>query len=775
VLLLIDDSPSAVQRRQIIFNTLLIMLAGLLVIGAIAIAVSRRLSQPIIHLNRAMARLREGQQNTRVHEDGQGEIGLLQHGFNDMARELSTVNDRMQQQIQQATSDLEETMEALEIRNVELDLARKRAIEANRVKSEFLANMSHEIRTPMNGIVGFSNLLKKSDLDATQRDYLDTITKSATHLLAIINDILDFSKLESGKMVLNPAPFRLRESIETTLALLAPQAFDKGLERASLIYDDVPDNLVGDQMRISQILNNLLSNAIKFTDHGEVVLRVMLDEERDDNIRIMFIVSDTGIGIPPDEQNRLFAAFSQGSLTGKRSYGGTGLGLSICRSLAKAMGGAVTVTSKPGQGASFRVTVNLQRDADADKKQASVETTNAFEDYRVLLAEPHSLSRIAMRNALSAMGMGVMDVETLSLPEDLAQAPDLIFIGFPPSASHQDIELSVSHTREYWQGPLLVAHGVAEGGDVSTMATDITGWIDKPVRHESLRMAVGKALGRTYVAPDYRDPDTAMGTEGERWLEGRRFLVVDDNPINLKLMASLLILHGGAVSTAADGIEAVDLALHEPFDLVVMDIHMPRMNGIEATEKIRATLPKDRKLCIVALTADAMRRNPTDLLQSGFDAFLVKPLNEQKLKRVISELLGLTPPSTGDELSQPSDLSRRETLPVRDLEHALRVAGGQQGIAEKLFDQFITELPDAMQQIQESYAKKDWTGLWQHTHRLHGAAAVCGVPALHFAINQLQLAVKAEQLLAIEEALELLKKETENLLAALPQPDIEKA
>lgn len=764
VMLQMNDRALTAERQQIIFNAAILLIIGLGLTAVFALSISRRISRPVTTLTHAMSAVRNGEFQRRVPVDGSGEIASLQAGFNSMADELASVNDRMNQQIEQATADLQETMEALEIRNVELDLARKRAIEANRVKSEFLANMSHEIRTPMNGIVGFANLMKKTSLDSSQRDYLETITKSATHLLAIINDILDFSKLESGKMVLNRASFRLRDSVEATLSLLAPQAYEKGLEMVSLIYDDVPECLIGDEMRVSQILNNLLSNAIKFTDQGEVVLRVMLDEETGQQIRLMFIVSDTGIGIAPDVQERLFAAFSQGHLSGKRTYGGTGLGLSICRSLAKTMGGSITVSSRPGQGASFRVTLNLER----DPHDFQIKAEPALADKRVILVEPHQLSRVSLRNALAGFGLTVHDFDQLPPPAAPGEATDLLLLGFPSGSSAADIQRAIDAARGQWQVPTIIAHGINVGDqEYAELRKSVDGWLNKPVRHEPLRKVLTEALGHTYEEPDYRDPDTAMGLEGERWLTGKHFLVVDDNPINLQLMESLLQLHGAQVTTAADGVEAVELARDGTFDLVFMDIHMPRMNGIEASGQIHRQGGGNETLPIIALTADALRRDPEELTRAGIDACLVKPLDESKLRRILKEHIDVTPPEDREAVLQTVKVLSRPELPVRDYAHALRVAGGQQGIADKLFRQFIDELPDSLAEIVRSYHKQDWAALWQHTHRLHGAAAVCGVPALHFSLNLLQQAVKAEQALAIEEGLELLEKETQRLLESV--------
>lgn len=767
VLLRMDDLGSTAERRHIIINTIGILVFGLLVTALFAVAVSRHLSRPITQLTNAMVRLRQGDLAVRVSHDSNGEIGSLQQGFNEMAGELGSVSQRMQLQIEQATADLQETMEALEIRNVELDLARKRAIEANRVKSEFLANMSHEIRTPMNGIVGFANLLKKTAMDPAQHDYLEIITKSASHLLAIINDILDFSKLESGKMVLNNQPFRLRDTVEGALTLLASQAHEKGLEVVALVYDDVPDEVIGDELRLGQILGNLLSNAIKFTDQGEIAVRVMVDEQFEQQLRLTLSVTDTGIGISNVEQDRLFAAFSQGNPGGKRTYGGTGLGLSISRSLAKAMGGAITVTSKLGQGASFQVVLQLT----CPVTTSIAESSSAFAGCKVMLAEPHALSRIAIRNALLAEGVDVLDAEVLPAAPMPDERPNLLIVGFTASTAQTKIYADVARISKQWHTPILVVStdsGQAYPADSPAQLV----WVSRPVRREHLRKALSQVLGQPYAQMDYLDPDTAMGMEGDLWLQGLRFLVADDNPVNLDLMTALLTLHGASVDTAVDGQDAVEKALNTNYDLIFMDIHMPRLDGLAASERIRAeTEPGGHRPIIVALTADVLRKNADAASRSGLDAYLVKPLEEHKLRQVLAKFLNLQPPGGPVSLLAPEETTQVTALPVRDLQQALRVAGGQQGIANKLFHQFINELPEALGEIHLSHQAKDWPALWQHIHRMHGAAAVCGVPALHDALNHLQQAVKAEQALLIDDQLRTVTFEIDRLFIAYETAD----
>jgi two-component system sensor histidine kinase BarA len=347
--------------RVIVRNTLLISLLAVLLTGLLAIAIGRQIVRPITRLRRAVQRLREGDYSVRVPEQSYGEMGDLETGFNTMADAMASSTDEMQKEVAQATSDLQQTMDALEVRNIQLDIARKRAQEANQAKSVFLANMSHEIRTPMNGVLGFAKLLRQSALDDHQRVYVDTIIESAGGLMSSINDILDFSKMEAGKLAVESRAFSLRETVGGSVQLFAAQARDKGLALSLDLDPELPDALVGDALRLQQILNNLIGNAVKFTDAGEVSVRLARRVSDDARIWVVFTVEDTGIGIPSDVMHKLFQPFSQGAPSTTRLYGGTGLGLSICRRLADALGGAIDGSSTEGEGSRFTVALPFQR------------------------------------------------------------------------------------------------------------------------------------------------------------------------------------------------------------------------------------------------------------------------------------------------------------------------------------------------------------------------------------------------------------------------------
>ncbi len=386
-----------------LFTSLLLILACLVLSGLLALRMSRSINDPIERIKHAVNQLKDGHLEERLPTMGSHELDELARGINRMAETLHNAHEELQHSIDQATEDVRQNLETIEIQNIELDMARKEALEASRIKSEFLANMSHEIRTPLNGILGFTHLLQKSEMTPRQLDYLSTIEKSADNLLGIINEILDFSKIEAGKLVLDSIPFNLRDLIQDTLTILAPAAHAKQLELLSLVYRDTPTSLVGDPLRLKQILTNLVSNAIKFTREGTIVVRAMLDDEHEDHAQLRISVQDTGIGLSPQDVRTLFQAFSQADNSLARQPGGTGLGLVISKRLIEQMGGEIGVDSTPGEGSQFWISLNLPKAHD-DIEELPLQ---ALLGRRAAIVDNHELARQALEHQLQDCGLSV--------------------------------------------------------------------------------------------------------------------------------------------------------------------------------------------------------------------------------------------------------------------------------------------------------------------------------------------------------------------------------
>ncbi|MCU7960613.1 MAG: response regulator [gamma proteobacterium symbiont of Bathyaustriella thionipta] len=596
---------------------LLVVLAGLLLTSFLAFMLSRRITEPLQKLIAAFERAQQGDLEVRVEAVAISELQQLGDGFNAMVGQISYSQDELQKQIDMATSELIETMEALEIRNIELDLARKRALHASQTKSEFLANISHEIRTPMNGIIGFSELLSKSTRDPELLEYVRTITVSANSLLVLINDILDFSKLESGKLDLEQIEFDLKQCVEDTISLLAPTAHHKQLELISLYYQDVPDRLMGDPTRIRQILLNLLGNAIKFTHDGEIVLRISVEEQHEQKISIGINVKDTGVGIPETLSNRLFDSFQQGNAAITREFGGTGLGLSITQKLVQAMGGHISYQSKAGEGTAFHIVLPM-----LTLIQTQSEHPQDEHGLPVYLMDDNHLSGLALQHQLSALGYPLERIHSLQHLNDLLHdnpPPDLFVLSVSLKKTSESPAL-LEQLRNLLDMPLLVLASM--GGDHELQqyceqhAIYITG---KPISNERLTQAIRRCLGHAgplESTTDEQKPGLA--------LQGLRLLVTDDNPVNLRLAQVNLNKAGASVICASSGAEAIHNTGKQHFDLILMDIHMPNMSGIEASRSIRQESILNRDTAIIALTADALPETRRQIEDAGMQDCLLK-------------------------------------------------------------------------------------------------------------------------------------------------------
>ena len=404
----ISRANTTLRQLKALMACSIIVLIGLGISSIFAFRMSRDVTRPILEMAYAVEKIKDGNLDARVYTHARGELRLLDEGINSMAQSLKAAHEEMQQSVEQATADLRQTLETIEIQNIELEMARKEAETASRVKSEFLANMSHEIRTPLNGVIGFINLLTKTELNYKQIDYLQTIQKSASSLMTIINDILDFSKMEAGKLRLDNTSMDLRECIEDALTLLAPQAHEKALELVPLVYSDVPTKILGDHLRLKQIITNLVSNSIKFTEKGSVIVRVMLEKESEDCVVLCVSITDSGIGLTNEEQKTLFQAFRQADSTSTRKYGGTGLGLVISKRLVQQMGGEIGVESESGKGATFWFTFS------AEKVSQDTVQAKALEGYQFLLYEEHPTSRLAINHLLTLWGCHVHELHDIS-------------------------------------------------------------------------------------------------------------------------------------------------------------------------------------------------------------------------------------------------------------------------------------------------------------------------------------------------------------------------
>ncbi|MCW4446950.1 two-component sensor histidine kinase BarA [Vibrio splendidus] len=729
----LDLSSLRLQQYQEVFSAFLVLILGLGLSGVFAFRLMHDVTQPITHMKNMVDRIRRGHLDVRIEGKMHGELDSLKNGINAMAVSLSEYHVEMQHSIDQATSDLRETLEQLEIQNVELDIAKKRAQEAARVKSEFLANMSHELRTPLNGVIGFTRQMLKTHLSTSQTDYLQTIERSANNLLSIINDILDFSKLEAGKLALENIPFEFQASLEEVVNLQATNAHEKGLELTLKIDPKVPPGVVGDPLRIQQILTNLVGNSIKFTERGNIDISVELRSQSEDSIELQFMVRDTGIGISERQQAQLFQAFSQADASISRRYGGTGLGLVITQKLVSQMGGEISLTSRLHQGSTFWFTLRLST---TDMPMTELIETQCLQDKQLLLIEPNMQAASITQQILTQEGLVVT---YRSVMPDESTSYDYVLLNLAANQEYQFDTVS---------GWAIGAKKIAQNVIIGTPSTELAlgeqlmkevdvQCITKPLSRKKLLQTLISNQAPTLIAP-------AIETHSEEKLP-LTVLAVDDNPANLKLITALLKERVETVISCTSGQKAIDKAKETPFDIIFMDIQMPQMDGVTACKNIKE-LANNANTPVIAVTAHAMVGERDRLLEAGMDDYLTKPIEEHVLQQVLIhwsptsevehiEKIDPAHPAVSAEVDNSSVSDSEANVHkniIIDWQSAMKQAANKEDLARDMLQMLVDFIPEVYEAAEKAIEDSDYPveALTHIIHKMHGSSSYSGVPRL---------------------------------------------
>lgn len=679
------------KKHDVLVNSLIILIVGLVVSAIVAFLISRRLFAPLKKLHSAVETISAGKFKTKLSIGQGGEFGEIESGINKMANQLQLAKKQQKEKIDEATQALMELVLQLEQKNVLLDEARKEAEEIGNSKVEFLANMSHEIRTPLNAVIGASDLLVKivSDNDATK--YLSTLSIASRQLNSVVDDILDFSRMEANKLELEHVTFNIIEVLESVISLHSPLANEKGLELILQVESGMPEATFGDPMRISQVVSNLVSNAIKFTDKGRVLVSASSIVINDINLRLQINVKDTGAGLTNSAQNKLFDAFSQADNAIARKYGGSGLGLAIVRKLIEQMQGFINVTSRVGEGTEFNIYLDLKLD-----KRKKEDFENSLTGISVLLYERDEVTEAAVKKSLSYWGVDVSLCKTDDdfvghLMEYKAQGVscDCIILGIGRDALLiNSVDGGIKKIRHLSTSPVVLMLDRSEYTLPLHTIDEQVWYLARPVNRQMLYSKLNGIKNNEACNNAVRNTAAVF--------KDLKILIAEDNTFNRDLLTDMLVDLGAQVVSVEDGQYAIEAALKGTYDIIFLDLHMPRKDGITAANEIRQAVLEKPPL-LIAATADVFIRDQGEEVDV-FDSFVFKPIREEVLLEKIATLLNFQ--------------GEYETGGVDDAE-------ADKALSEKL-DREVRKL---VLHIVEGSNNDDYAEIINYAHQLRG---VCG-------------------------------------------------